>query len=75
MLELTKGGYVPQIATRFQSSAFLSLQEASEVYLVGLFEDNYLCAVHCKHVTIMHKDIQLARRLCGYTGATNQGKT
>ena len=50
---------------RFQSSAVLALQEASESYLVGLFEDTNLCAIHAKRVTIMPKDIQLARRIRG----------
>ncbi|KAF8379910.1 hypothetical protein HHK36_027375 [Tetracentron sinense] len=47
---------------RFQSSAVAALQEA---YLVGLFEDTILCAIHAKRVTIMPKDIQLARRIRG----------
>eukprot|EP00747_Dinoflagellata_sp_TGD_P211349 gnl/TRDRNA2_/TRDRNA2_84584_c0_seq1.p1 gnl/TRDRNA2_/TRDRNA2_84584_c0~~gnl/TRDRNA2_/TRDRNA2_84584_c0_seq1.p1 ORF type:complete len:139 (-),score=31.16 gnl/TRDRNA2_/TRDRNA2_84584_c0_seq1:325-741(-) len=50
---------------RFQSQAVLALQEAAEAYLVGLFEDTNLCAIHAKRVTIMPKDIQLARRLRG----------
>ena len=50
---------------RFQGSAVLALQEASESYLVGLFEDTNLCAIHAKRVTIMPKDIQLARRIRG----------
>lgn len=50
---------------RFQSTAVLALQEASEAYLVGLFEDTNLCAMHAKRVTIMPKDIQLARRIRG----------
>ena len=50
---------------RFQGSAILALQEASEAYLVGLFEDTNLCAIHAKRVTIMPKDIQLARRIRG----------
>jgi histone H3 len=50
---------------RFQSSAVLALQEAAEAYLVGLFEDTNLCAIHAKRVTIMPKDIQLARRIRG----------
>ena len=50
---------------RFQSSAVLALQEASEAYLVGLFEDTNLCAIHAKRVTIMPKDVQLARRIRG----------
>ncbi|XP_003381454.1 histone H3, embryonic, partial [Trichinella spiralis] len=48
---------------RFQSSAVLALQEAAEAYLVGLFEDTNLCAIHAKRVTIMPKDVQLARRI------------
>ena len=47
------------------SLLFLKFQEASEAYLVGLFEDTNLCAIHAKRVTIMPKDIQLARRIRG----------
>lgn len=50
---------------RFQSAAILCLQEACEAYLVGLFEDTNLCAIHAKRVTIMPKDMQLARRIRG----------
>ncbi|CAH1443185.1 unnamed protein product [Lactuca virosa] len=51
---------------RFQSSSVVAaLQEASEAYLVGLFEDTNLCAIHAKRVTIMPKDMQLARRIRG----------
>ncbi len=50
---------------RFQSSAILALQEASEAYLIGLFEDTNLIAIHAKRVTIFSKDIQLARRIRG----------
>ena len=50
---------------RFQGSSILALQEASEAYVVGLFEDTNLCALHSKRVTIMPKDIQLARRIRG----------
>ena len=53
---------------RFQASAIAALQEASEAYLVGLFEDTNLCAIHAKRVTIMPKDIQLARRIRGERG-------
>ena len=49
----------------FQSQAILALQEASEAYLVGLFEDTNLVAIHAKRVTILPKDIQLARRIRG----------
>jgi histone H3 len=55
--------------TRFQSSAVLAIYEACEAYLVGLFEDVNLCAIHCKRVTSQPKDIHLARRLQGDHGA------
>jgi histone H3 len=50
---------------RFQSTAILALQEASEAYLVGLFEDVNLLAIHAGRVTIMARDLQLARRIRG----------
>ena len=50
---------------RFQSSAVLALQEAAEAYLVGLFEDTNLAAIHAHRVTIMTRDMQLARRIRG----------
>lgn len=50
---------------RFNSQAILALQEASEAYLVALFEDTNLCAIHAKRVTIMPKDMRLARRIRG----------
>ncbi|CAL8088340.1 unnamed protein product [Orchesella dallaii] len=50
---------------RFQAAALAALQEAAEAYLVGLFEDTNLLAIHAKRVTIMPKDIQLARRIRG----------
>ncbi|XP_051142805.1 histone H3.2-like, partial [Andrographis paniculata] len=56
---------------RFQSSAVAALQEAAEAYLVSLFEDTNLCAIHAKRVTIMPKDIQLARRIRGMSRQLN----
>jgi len=50
---------------RWQATALEALQEASEAYLVHLFEDANLCAIHGKRVTIMPRDIQLARRIRG----------
>lgn len=50
---------------RFQSTAIMALQEAAEAYLVGIMEDTNLCALHAKRVTIMPKDMQLARRIRG----------
>lgn len=55
--------YKPDV--RFQSHAILAIQEAAEAYLVGLFEDTNLCAIHSKRVTIMPKDMMLARRIRG----------
>ena len=49
----------------FQREAVAALQEASEAYLVGLFEDTNLCAIHAKRVMIMPKDIQLAHWIRG----------
>jgi histone H3 len=49
----------------FQSLAVLTLHEASEAYMVGMFEDTNLCAVHAKRVTVMPRDMLLARRLRG----------
>ena len=48
---------------RFEGAALLALQEAAEAYLVGLFEDTNLCAIHAKRVTIMCEDMKLARRI------------
>ena len=59
--------YVYKKDLRFQSSAILALQEATEAYLVVLFEDTNLSAIHAKRVTIMPRDIQLARRIRGET--------
>ena len=50
---------------RFQSAAVLCLQEATEAYLVRLFDNANLCAIHARRVTIMPKDLFLARRIQG----------
>ncbi|KAL8678183.1 MAG: hypothetical protein Q9186_005437 [Xanthomendoza sp. 1 TL-2023] len=55
-------------ALRWQSQAIQALQEAAEAFMVHLFEDTNLCAIHAKRVTIMQKDIQLARRIRGAWG-------
>ena len=55
-----------RIPYRWQGTAILALQEACEAHLIGLFEDTNLCAIHAKRVTIMPKDMQLARRIRGY---------
>ena len=53
-------------AHRFQVSALEALQEAAETFLVALFENANLCAIHAKRVTLMPKDIVLARRIGGH---------
>jgi histone H3 len=50
---------------RYQPTSILAMQEATEAYNVGLFEDGNICAIHAKRVTVMPKDVQLARRLRG----------
>jgi histone H3/H4 len=57
--------YSPDVPFRFTPQALLALHVASEDYLVGLFEDSYLCALHAKRVTLMRKDMNLARRIRG----------
>ncbi|KAK0251455.1 centromeric DNA-binding histone H3-like protein cse4 [Friedmanniomyces endolithicus] len=67
--ELTMNlAHVSAGVTRWQSQAIQALQEAAEAFLVHLFEDTNLCAIHAKRVTIMQKDIQLARRIRGAWG-------
>jgi len=75
--KLTRGRQVREIALQFrphneemrwQSQAIQALQESAEAFLVHLFEDTNLCAIHAKRVTIMQKDIQLARRIRGVWG-------
>eukprot|EP00927_Polykrikos_kofoidii_P048923 TRINITY_DN43090_c0_g1_i1.p1 TRINITY_DN43090_c0_g1~~TRINITY_DN43090_c0_g1_i1.p1 ORF type:complete len:199 (-),score=39.55 TRINITY_DN43090_c0_g1_i1:45-605(-) len=56
------GGEEPS-GVRFESQAVLALQEATEAYLVGIFEDVTCCAIHAKRVTAMAKDIHLTHRL------------
>ena len=55
----------PSMQVRFQSTAIAALQEAAENFIVDLFEDVNLLAVHTKRVTVMHRDIRLALRICG----------
>ena len=60
-----EGPGTPSVQVRFQSTALAALQEAAESYLVGLFEDVNLLAVHAKRVTVMPCDIRLALRIRG----------
>ena len=50
---------------RFQGMAVKALQEAGVVFLLGLLEQTNLCVIHAKRVTVMPKDIQLARHIWG----------
>lgn len=50
---------------RFQATALLALQEASEAYLVSILENANLCAIHAQRITIQPKDIHLAIRIRG----------
>ena len=60
---------------RVQAAAIVALQEASEDYLVKLMEDTNICAIHARRVTILPKDMQLARRLRGETNRQNYQAT
>ena len=51
---------------RFQAQALMALQESAEAYLTGVFEDANLCSIHAQRVTLMKKDMELARRIRGY---------
>nr|KAJ0221726.1 hypothetical protein LSAT_V11C200073080 [Lactuca sativa] len=55
--------YIAPEVTRWQAEALQALQEAAEDYIVQLFEDSMLCSIHAKRVTLMKKDMELARRL------------
>ena len=58
-----EGPGTPSVQVGFQSTALAALQEAAENFLVGLFEDVNLLAVHAKRVTVMPRDIRLALRI------------
>jgi histone H3 len=45
---------------QMQSTAVLALQEAAEYFMIDVFNDTNLCALHSKRVTIMVKDLVLA---------------
>ena len=55
----------PNHGYKFSLRGIAALHVAAEDYLVGLFEDSYLCALHAKRITLMKKDMTLARRLRG----------
>ncbi|NXY15865.1 CENPA protein, partial [Atrichornis clamosus] len=51
---------------RWQRMALLALQEAVEAFAVRLLEDAYLCSLNARRVTLLPRDLQLARRLRGF---------
>ncbi|XP_048597984.1 histone H3-like centromeric protein CENH3 isoform X1 [Brassica napus] len=57
--------FAPPDVTRWTAEALMAIQEAAEDFLVGLFSDAMLCAIHARRVTLMRKDFELARRLGG----------
>ena len=58
--------YAPTVdGYRLQARAMLALQEGTEAFLVSLLEDSNLCAIHVKRVTVMPRDLQLAKRIRG----------
>ena len=57
---------------RWTSHSLKALQTSAEDYMVGLFEDSYLCAMHCKRVTLLAQDMQLARRIRGIADPGNR---
>ena len=50
---------------RFSAQGLIALQECTESFMTGLFEDSYMCSIHAKRVTLMPRDVQLARRIRG----------
>ena len=54
---------------RWQASAIMALQEGFEDYLVNLFHDTVLAAIHGRRKTVMPKDIHLVRQLRQQTDA------
>ena len=64
-LQLKLPVHIQYLQFRFQTTALEALQEGAEAYLVGLFEDVNLCAIHASRVTITYRDMSLARRIRG----------
>ena len=57
------GPGMPSVQVRFQSTALAAFQEEAENFIMGLFEDVILLAVHARRVTVMPQDIRLALRI------------
>ena len=60
-----QGPRTPSMQVRFQSTAMAALQAAAENFIVSLFEDVNLLAVHAKRIMVMPRDIRLALRIRG----------
>jgi len=58
---------------RYQQGAIDAIQAAAESFLVALFEDSQLCAIHARRVTITPKDMELTLRLRGPEAAYSAG--
>jgi histone H3/H4 len=56
---------------RWTPMALDALQTSAEAYMINLFEDSYLCSIHAKRVTLLAKDMQLARRIRGVADPAN----
>ena len=65
ILDMPQGPGTPSMQVRFQSTTIAALLEAAENFIVGLFKDVNLLAVHAKRVTVMPRDIRLALRIRG----------
>ena len=65
-IQLEKGWSTPEATLRFTKEALGVMQTASELFLTNLLEDSYLCSLHAKRVTLMAKDMRLARRIRGH---------
>ena len=65
-IQREKGLEVGGAGLRFTRDSLQIIQTASELYLVNLLEDSYLCSLHSKRVTLMSKDLILARRIRGH---------
>jgi histone H3 len=50
---------------KFRTTALLALREAAEAFIVGTIEDGNLCTIHTHRVTLMARDLALARRIRG----------
>ncbi|XP_055389080.1 uncharacterized protein LOC129618338 [Condylostylus longicornis] len=70
--EITQRFWPRDAGVRYTVEALFALQTAAEAYLVGLFEDGLLCAIHAKRVTLQVKDLHLAMRIRGRGTLTQQ---